>query len=399
VDFHIPDETLEMLGRAAHFVEAELFPLEADFLSRPFPELSGVLEEKRRAVKALGLWTPQMAQEYGGMGLSVLEHGLMSEVLGRSPLGHYCFNCQAPDAGNMEILMHYGSPRQKETFLAPLVRGEIRSCFSMTEPESAGSNPVWLNTTAIRDMDEFVIDGLKWFTSAADGAFFAIVMAVTNPQAAPHKRASMIIVPLDTRGVFRVRNIPVMGENGGGYTSHSEIRYTDCRVPVSNLLGPEGEGFAIAQARLGPGRIHHCMRWIGICDRAFELMCSFASRRELAPGDLLGTRQIIQAWIAESRAEIQSARLMVLHAAWMIDTRGVKEAREEISLIKFHVAGVLQRVVDRAIQVHGALGVTDDTVLSWFYRQERAARIYDGPDEVHKVSVAKRILKQYGVKV
>lgn len=399
MDFSVPDETLQMLDRAGHFVETELYPLERDFLARPFPELVGVLEEKRRAVKALGLWTPQIPQEYGGMGLSLVDHGLMSEVLGRSPLGHYCFNCQAPDAGNMEILIQYGSPRQKQQFLAPLVRGEIRSCFSMTEPESAGSNPVWLTTTAVRDNNEYVIDGLKWFTSAADGASFAIVMAVTNPQAVPHKRASMILVPLSTKGVFRVRNIPVMGETSGGYISHSELRYTACRVPAENLLGPEGEGFAIAQARLGPGRIHHCMRWIGICDRAFEMMCAFASRRELAPGDLLGTRQIVQAWIAESRAEIQSARLMVLHAAWMIDTQGAKAAREEISLIKFHVAGVLQRVVDRAIQVHGALGMTDDTVLSWFYRQERAARIYDGPDEVHKVSVAKRILKQYGVKM
>jgi alkylation response protein AidB-like acyl-CoA dehydrogenase len=258
---------------------------------------------------------------------------------------------------------------------------------------------VWLTTAAVRDNDEFIVDGLKWFTSAADGAAFAIVMAVTSPQAEPHKRASMIIVPMGTKGVFRVRNIPVMGEAGRGYTSHSEIRYTDCRVPVENLLGAEGDGFAIAQARLGPGRIHHSMRWLGICDRAFDMMCGYASRRELAPGEVLGTRQIVQAWIAESRAEIQSARLMVLHAAWMIDNQGVKAAREEVSLIKFHVAGVLQRVVDRALQVHGALGMTDDTVLAWFYRQERAARIYDGPDEVHKVSVAKRILKHYGVKM
>ena len=267
----------------------------------------------------------------------------------------------------------------------------------MTEPDAAGSNPVWLTTSAVRDGDHYVINGRKWFTTAADGSAFAIVMAVTNPDAEPHRRASQIIVPTDTPGFELLRNISVMGQPGDDWLSHAEIAYNDCRVPALNLLGDEGAGFSIAQARLGPGRIYHCMRWIGICERSFDIMCQRAAHRELAPGDKLGTRQTIQNWIAESRAEIDAARLTVLHAAWRIDVEGVKNAREEISLIKFHVAQVLMAVIDRAIQVNGALGITDDLILSTFYRHERAARIYDGPDEVHKGVVARRILGRYGM--
>ncbi|HVI03690.1 MAG TPA: acyl-CoA dehydrogenase family protein, partial [Enhygromyxa sp.] len=274
---------------------------------------------------------------------------------------------------------------------------EVRSCFAMTEPDKAGSNPVWLSTTARREGDEFVIDGHKWFTTAADGAAFAIVMAVTEPDAAAHARASMLIVPTDTPGFERVRNIPIMGEAGHGWASHAEVRFTSCRVPAANMLGFPGAGFLIAQARLGPGRIHHCMRWIGICERAFDMMCRRAATRELAPGKLLGEKQTIQNWIAESRAEIDAARLAVLHAAWRIDAVGQKAARVEVSAIKFHVARVLRDVLERAIQTHGALGITDDTVLSFFYRHERGAQIYDGPDEVHKAVVAREILRGYGL--
>jgi alkylation response protein AidB-like acyl-CoA dehydrogenase len=256
-----------------------------------------------------------------------------------------------------------------------------------------------MSTRADKDGDDYVINGRKWFTSAADGAEFAIVMAVTNADAAPHGRASQIIVPLSTKGFRIVRNIPVMGEAGTDYPTHCEVVYENVRVPQSNRLGPEGAGFAIAQERLGPGRIHHCMRWIGICERAMDMMCARAAKRELAPGKPLGTKQTVQEWIAESRAEILSARLMTLFTAHKIDAQGVYEAREEISLIKFHVAGVLQRVLDRAIQVHGALGLTDDTPLAFWYRHERAARIYDGPDEVHKGVVAKRILRAYGIEL
>jgi alkylation response protein AidB-like acyl-CoA dehydrogenase len=334
------------------------------------------------------------------MGLSLLEFAHISEALGRSPLGHYTFNCQAPDVGNMEILHLFGTDEQQERFLQPLVQGDIRSCFSMTEPEHAGSNPVWMSTTAEKEGDDYVINGHKWFTSSADGAAFAIVMAVTNPDAdSPYRRASQIIVPTNTPGFNHVRRIPVMGDAGADYFSHSEIRYENCRVSQSNLLGEEGGGFAIAQERLGPGRIHHCMRWIGICERALAMMCQRAAERELSPGQPLASRQTIQHWIGESAAEIHASRLMVLDAAAKIDQHGQRAARVEISIIKFYVAGTLQRVLDRAIQLHGALGLTEDTLLSFWSRHERAARIYDGPDEVHKSVVARQLLREYGVNI
>ena len=273
--------------------------------------------------------------------------------------------------------------------------GKIRSCFSMTEVELPGSNPVMMDTTAVKDGDDYVINGQKWYSSSADGSEFAIVMAVTNPEAGPYMQASMIIVPTDTPGFNLVRNIPVMGHAGEGYFSHAEILYQNCRVPQTNLLGAEGHGFVIAQERLGPGRIHHCMRWVGICNRAFDLMVARARDRIIAPDRKLAAKQIIQSLIAECAADIQAARLMVLHAAWMIENVGKKEARKEISLIKFVVANVMQKVIDRALQVHGGLGMTDDTILAFYYRHERAARIYDGADEVHKISVAKRILREY----
>ncbi|MBN1614520.1 MAG: acyl-CoA dehydrogenase family protein, partial [Deltaproteobacteria bacterium] len=378
------------------FIEKELIPLEPEFLNRPASEIMPILKEKRRMVKQMELWAPNHPKEYGGMGLNLMEHAFVSEVLGRTPMGHYVFGCQAPDAGNIEILHLYGTESQKETYLRPLVAGDIRSCFSMTEVDLPGSNPVLMDTTAVREGDEYVINGQKWYSTAADGARFAIVMAVTNPENAPHLRASMIIVPTDTPGFNRVRNLSVMGHVGEDFFSHAEILYQNCRVPVENLLGREGEGFVIAQQRLGPGRIHHCMRWMGICGRAFDLMCGRASERIIAQdGRTLATQQIIQSWIAESAAEIQAAKLMTLHTAWNIENLGVKEVREEISLIKFFCAGVLQRVVDRALQVHGGLGMTDDRILAHFYRADRASRIYDGPDEVHKMTVARRILKGY----
>jgi alkylation response protein AidB-like acyl-CoA dehydrogenase len=329
------------------------------------------------------------------MGLDLVEHALVSECLGRSPLGHFVFGCHAPDAGNIEILYLYGTDEQKETYLRPLVEGKIRSCFSMTEVELPGSNPIMMDTTAVKDGTDYIINGQKWYATAADGAQFAIVMAVTNPEATPYLRASMIIVPCDTPGFNLVRNIPVMGHAGEDFFSHGEILYQSCRVPQKNRLGPEGHGFVVAQERLGPGRIHHCMRWIGICNRAFDLMCARARDRVISPDNTLAGKQIIQAWIAECAADIQAARLMVLHAAWMIETVGAKAARKEISLIKFVVANVMQKVIDRALQVHGGLGMTDDTILAFFYRHERAARIYDGADEVHKVAVARQIMKGY----
>jgi alkylation response protein AidB-like acyl-CoA dehydrogenase len=396
VDFSIPDPLQTVLAETRDIVDRLVIPLESRLGRASFAELVPDLAAVRREVKARGLWAPQLPRELGGMGLSLLDFASVGEQLGRSPLGHYAFNCQAPDAGNMELLREFATDDQKERWLLPLARGEVRSCFAMTEPDHPGSNPVWMGTRAVRVGDEYVLDGRKWFASGADGAAFAIVMAVTDPDAEPHRRASLIIVPAGTPGFRRVRNISCMGHAGDDWASHAELAFEVCRVPVENRLGAEGDGFAMAQARLGPGRIHHAMRWIGVCRRAFDLMCERAATRPLAPGDLLGSRQAVQEWVAESQAAIEAARLLVLHAAWTIETRGNDAAREAISLVKFHVAGVMQQVVDRAIQAHGALGISDDTVLSWFYRQERAARIYDGPDEVHKVVVARRILGRRG---
>ena len=400
MDFAVSDKMQVIIGMMREFVDRELIPLEPEFLRKDFRELLPELAEKRRMVKQMELWAPNHPREYGGMGLDLMEHGLVSEELGRSPLGHYVFGCQAPDAGNIEILHKYGTEAQKEKYLVPLVEGKIRSCFSMTEVDMPGSNPVMMDTTAVKEGEDYVINGQKWYSTAADGAEFAIVMAVTNPGEAPHLRASMIIVPTAAKGFNLVRNISVMGHAGSDYFSHGEILYQSCRVPRQNLLGPEGWGFVIAQERLGPGRIHHCMRWIGICQRVMEMMCRRAAQRVIAmDGKTLGTRQIIQSWVAESAAEIQAARLMTLHAAWKIENLGAREARDDISLIKFYVAEVLQKVIDRALQIHGGLGMTDDTIIAFFYRHERAARIYDGADEVHKVAVAKRLMKGKGRKV
>jgi alkylation response protein AidB-like acyl-CoA dehydrogenase len=387
-----------LLETARTFVRDQLYPLEGHFLSGPLSELAPLLEERRQQVRRLGLWAPHIPREAGGAGLPLPAFARLSEELGRTPLGHYVFGCQAPDVGNMELLLRHGTAAQRERFLAPLIRGDIRSCFAMTEPGRAGSNPVWLETTARRDGGHYVIRGRKWFASSADGAAFAIVMAVTAPDEKPHRRASQILVPTDTPGWRLVRNIPVMGHAGEGYWSHGEIELEDCRVPVENRIGEEGAGFLLAQERLGPGRIHHAMRWIGVAERALDLHCARAATRELRPGVPLGSRQSVQHDIAESRAEIDAARLLVLDTAERIEAEG-DAARVRISLIKFYVAGVLDRVLDRAVQAHGALGLTDDTVLASMWRHERAARIYDGPDEVHKSVVAREVLKGYGVKV
>jgi acyl-CoA dehydrogenase len=395
MDFDPPAAVRPLLEKVERFVTETVIPVEHEVFERGFHAAAPVLAELRAKCKAAGLWAPQLPKELGGLGLNLVEHGLVSEKLGRSPLGHYAFGAQAPDAGNMEILHKYGTPAQQARWLEPLARGEIRSCFSMTEPENPGSNPTMLSCTARRDGDHYVIDGHKWFTSSADGAAFAIVMAVTDPNAHQHARASMIIVPTDTPGFDRVRNIKIMGDAGEAWASHSEIWYRNVRVPVENRLGAEGAGFLIAQERLGPGRIHHCMRWIGICERVFETMCKHITQRKIADDKTLASRQIAQAWVAEARAEINASRLMVLHAAWTIENKGFQAAREQVSLIKFYVADVMLRLIDRAIQLHGALGITSDTVLAHYYVHERGARIYDGPDEVHKMVVAKRILGKF----
>ncbi len=393
VELFATDHLRKLLPRYRAFIQEELYPLEIALINIPFNEADQILQQKRKLARKQGLWAPYLPEAEGGAGLSLTEFGQISEVMGTTPFGHFVFNCNAPDIGNIELLHRHAAPALKKKFLQPLIQGKIRSCFSMTEPGSAGSNPAILETTAIRKGDKYVINGHKWFTTAADGASFAVVMAVTGPSASPYERASMIIVPADTKGFNIVRNIPIMGEAGEGYMSHAEIIYDNCTVPVTNLVGKEGSGFVLAQERLGPGRIHHCMRWIGICERAFQLMCDRARTRSMGDGTMLADKQTIQNWIAESRAEINAARYMVLHTAFKIDKEGAKAARHEISAIKFFVADVLMKVLDRSIQTHGALGVTDDTLLSFWYRHERGARIYDGPDEVHKSSLAKAILK------
>ncbi len=380
------------------FVLEELVPLEKDHLARPFKQTEKILQQKREKVKELGLWNLHLPKEEGGQGLSLCEFGQISEVLSLAPYyGQYTFNCQAPDIGNTELISKFASAAVKEKFLQPLLEGKIRSCFSMTEPEFAGSNPTRLATTAVREGDEYVINGHKWFTSSADGAAFAVVMAVTNPDAKPHERASMIIVPTDTPGFELVRNIPIFGETGEGWASHAEINYVNCRVPVSNIIGEEGMGFRLAQERLGPGRIHHCMRWVGIAEKALDLLCQRAVSREMEEGVLLGEKQFIQGFIAESRVEIDASRLLVLRTAYNIDKVGAKAVRDQISGIKFYVANMVLKVLDRAIQVHGGMGLTDETMLANLYQHERGARIWDGADEVHKQSMALHILKSYGL--
>jgi len=389
-------EFIEIKEKIKAFVKKEIIALEPWILSSDWNEKSPKLDEVRNKVKSNGLWLPQIPKEYGGLGLNNLQYGEISEILGTSPYGHYCFNCQAPDAGNMEILIEFGSENQKKKYLYPLLEGKIRSCFAMTEPEFPGSNPVKMGTIAIKKGDNYLINGHKWFTSGFDGASFAIVMLITNPdENNPYKKASQIIVSTDNKGIDFVRNISVMGHPGSGWESHAEIKFKNAIVPCSNILGDEGEGFSIAQKRLGPGRIHHCMRWIGMCERSFDLMCERASSREISEGIMLGEKQTVQNWISECRAEINAARLLVQDTAAKIDIHGSYKSRTEISIIKFYCAQVLQKVVDCAIQVHGAKGVTDDTILSAYYRHERAARIYDGADEVHKSRVAKLILKKY----
>ncbi len=392
-------ERLNVLeSKLRKFVEEELIPLEKDHLIRPFKQTEIILQKKREKVKALGLWGLHLSKEDGGLGLTLCEFGQLSEIMSLAPYyGQYTFNCQAPDIGNTELIGKFGSDAIKEKFLLPLLEGKIRSCFSMTEPEFPGSNPTRLGTTAVRDGGEYVINGHKWFTSSADGAEFAVVMAVTNPESAPHERASMIIVPTNTPGFKLVRNIPIFGETGEGWASHAEILYTNCRVPITNLIGAEGMGFRLAQERLGPGRIHHCMRWIGIAEKAFDLMCKRAVSREMEEGVMLGQKQFIQGFIAESRVEIDAARLLVLNTAHSIDQHGAKATRDQISGIKFYVANMFLKVLDRAIQVHGGMGLTDETMLANLYQHERGARIWDGADEVHKQSIAIHILKKYGL--
>ena len=372
------------------FMEEHVYAAEP-VLAREDESSDAAMTELRAKAKAEGLWAPHLPPEAGGNGEGFLFYADLNEEIGRSLWAQLVFNCQAPDAGNGEILHMFGTEEQKEQFLRPLVEGDTRSFFSMTEPEVSGADPTGLRTRAVLDGDEWVIDGHKWFSSGAEGAGFGIVMAVTDPDAEPHRRMSQILVPADTPGV-RVEPVLVSGHRGRGWSTHPEVFYEGVRVPASNILGERGDGFRIAQKRLGPGRIHHVMRWLGQMQRAFDLMCSYSLQRE-AFGGPLAEKQTIQNWIAESAADIQACRLMTMEAAKKIDTGD--EARVEVSVIKFFAARVLNEVIDRAVQVHGALGLTDRTPLHGMLTAARAGRIYDGPDEVHKMVVSRRILKEY----
>jgi acyl-CoA dehydrogenase len=399
MDFNPSAEVAELRERVLDFMDEQIYPQEREVMEAldaevaagvPYPQNLVAVREK---AKGEGLWNLFMPNERFGPGLKNWEYGLLCEEMGRSPMAApMAFNCSAPDTGNMEILAEHGTPEQQERWLHPLLEGKIRSCFSMTEPEVSGSDPTLLQARAELDGDEWVVSGHKWFTSGAMGADLAIAMVVTDPDAPPYARASMICVPTDTPGFNLVRPISVMGHDGG--PGHCEIRYEDCRVPKGFLLGERGAGFAIAQDRLGPGRIHHCMRAIGTAERAHEMMCRRANERT-AFGGPLGDKQFVQESIAASRMEIDQARLLTLYAAWKMDTEGKRAARQAISAIKIVAANMVMDVLDRAIQIHGSLGMTDDTPLAIMWRFSRMLRLADGPDEVHKMVLARRELNRW----
>jgi acyl-CoA dehydrogenase len=389
-DATVREDFAELRAEYRAFMDEHVYPNE-DALNREDDAAAELIRNLRGRAKSAGLWAPHLPPDAGGTGRGFLAYAHLNEEIGRVTWAQYVFNCQAPDAGNGEILHLFGTDEQKERWLAPLVDGEARSFFSMTEADVSGADPTGLRTTAVLDGDDWLINGRKWFSSGAEGAAFGIVMAVTEPDAEPRRRMSQIVVPADAAGVT-IEPVPVLGHRGRGWSTHCEVSYRDVRVPAENLLGERGAGFLIAQKRLGPGRIHHVMRWLGQMQRAFELMCRRALERE-AFGGPLAEKQTVQNWIAESAAEIQACRLLTLDAAHKIDDD--RDARVEISLIKFYAADVLSRVIDRAVQVHGALGLTDRSPLSHMYAMARGAHIYDGPDEVHRMVVSRRILQAF----
>ncbi len=394
-DFSTEPEFEAKLAWMRAFVREEIFPLEV--LEADDDTLRQIIRDLQKEVRERHLWATHLPPDLGGQGFGQVKLALMHEVEGESIWAPSIFGNQAPDSGNGEILALVGSEEQKQRWLYPLLDGRLISAISMTEPENAGSDPTRLSTTATLEGETWVINGHKWFSSNAMAADFLIAMVVTDPDAAPHERASMIIVPRDAPGLDVVRNVPTLGAPTGeapfGF-GEPEVYYRDCRVPRENLLGHRGAGFAIAQMRLGPGRIHHCMRWLGQANRAFRMLCERSVQRHVG-GEPLANKQTIQNWIADSAAEIEAARLLTLKAAWTIDTQGVKAARTQISIIKYFGAKVLHDVIDRAIQVNGGLGFSGDLPLELMYRWARAARLVDGADEVHRVSVARQVLKGF----
>ena len=396
-DFSTEPEFQAQLDWMREFVTKEIEPIELffdDMTSGNWRKLTDPLKEE---VKKRGLWACHLDHELGGQGYGQVKLALMHEILGRSGPAPNIFGNQAPDSGNSELIAIGATPEQRTKWLEPLLRGELTSSFSMTEPHYSGSDPTMIKTFAVRDGDEYVINGHKWFASNAAVADFILMMVVTNPDNPPHKAASMIIIPRGTPGLNIARNVynmhhPYPGHFRAG--GHAEIFLENCRVPVANRIGDEGDGFVLAQKRLNGGRIHHAMRWVGQCNRAFEMMCERAVSRT-TKGQLLGQKQMIQEMIADSAVEIRALRLLALHSAWVWDTQGASRARMEIAQLKFWGAKVLQEVIDRAIQVHGALGWTTDLPLARMFVLARQMRIADGADEVHKAFVAERSMKAF----
>jgi acyl-CoA dehydrogenase len=395
-DFSTEPEYQEKLDWAEQFVRNEVQPLDLAFreehFDRPSPALKSLIDPLKQQVRDQGLWATHLGPELGGQGYGQLKLALLNEILGISNWAPIIFGTQAPDTGNAEILARFGTEEQKERFLQPLLNGDIFSCYSMTEPQ-AGADPKMFTTRAVRDGDEWVIDGEKYFSSNARSASFLIVMAVTNPDVSPYQGMSMFLVPSETPGVEILRNVATMWEPMGD-GMHAWVRYDGVRVPAENLLGEEGQGFAVAQARLGGGRIHHAMRTVARCKESFDMMCERALSRS-TQGSLLADKQMVQEAIAECWAEITQFRLMVLHTAWLIDQGSTQAVRKEIAACKFEAARVLVDVVYKAMHVHGALGISNDMPLADYWMYAPQMGVTDGPTEVHKLTLARQVLKDH----
>jgi acyl-CoA dehydrogenase len=399
MDFQPSERCIEFQERLKAFMDEHVYPAEPVY-ERQLKESGDAhhqpqaMEELKVRAREAGLWNMFLPDADHGAGLSNSDYAPLAEILGRSHIASEACNCSAPDTGNMEVLHQFATDEQKSLWLNPLLEGEIRSCFAMTEPDVASSDATNISLRIVRDGDRYVLNGRKWWTSGAlhPHCKIMIVMGKTSPDGPRHRQQSQILVPIDTPGVEIVRGLPVFGYQD--QEGHAEIAFTDVRVPATNLIAGEGDGFMIAQARLGPGRIHHCMRSIGAAERALEAMCKRAVSRTTF-GQPIASRANIQDWIAEARIEIEMARLLTLKAAWLMDTVGNRHARTEIAAIKVAAPNIALKVIDRAIQVHGGGGVSDDFPLAWAYAHLRTLRLADGPDEVHKLSIARRELAPY----